>query len=149
MLIPLPGGHFADPATIDGVTCQRAVNGIRVFLVHKTGALIPAGIVRADNDGPFDLQAACDMAKGYVAQIAAVVNAALAPKGVEEVAAPRYRDSDVKTIRKALKRVASFSHISGGQQWMETMDDIQKAITLLESTPPKPSPRRPLPVPSR
>lgn len=128
MLIPLPGGHFADPTTVAAVTCYGAEGNddINIHLIHTCGGETSIGHVTSGDDQ----EAHC---RRIMTEVAAAINAALAPKGVEEVA------DTLPADLRAVAVDALNTYLMAGHKEARRLASIQAkaAITLLESTPPK------------
>lgn len=153
MLIPLPGGHFADPTTVAAVVNATNASERGVALILKEGShRFPLfSVTRVETETEEQYSKVADEA---VAEVAEAINAALAPKGVEEVPEDLRADARgvvLAALKAALPRVefcyqnlkeraetygpGNLTTLSAAQQDVVT---VQKAITLLESTPPKP-----------
>lgn len=153
MLTPLPGGHFANPTTVDAVTHIMVENEALVCLLFRSGETMTTKRVV----GTYMQTPPLERVEAAVAETAAVINAALSA-GVEKPPAPLPADLRavaLEALRVSLEHTqyayylmkersqdnpAAFAGADIRKVLADRQQDVvtvQKAITLLEANQPE------------
>lgn len=129
MLIPLPGGHFADPRAVAAV--------VTAYSPTERGHTVTLVV----DQTPVSLGLCVDAsrARDVAAEVALAINAALAPKGVEEVPADK-KAMALESLRQVSDALVAYPRHTlndpFGDKKAGMVACLDNVITLLESTPP-------------